>query len=47
MPGVGLERHDAGRVVEEEVDGIQAVVGVDGEDEGAGGVEAVDVGDVW
>ena len=47
VPGVGLGRHDTGRIVEEEVDGIQAVVGVDGEGEVAGGVEAVEVGDVW
>lgn len=47
VPGVGLGRHNAGGVVEKDLNGILAVIRVEGEGEGAGGVEAVEIGDGW
>ena len=45
VPGEGLGRHDARGVVQEEFDGVFAVVRVEGVGEVAGDVEAVEVGD--
>lgn len=45
VPGVFVDFHDAGAIVQDKVNGVLAVVGVEGECEVAGGVEAVEVGD--
>lgn len=45
MPGVGVCSHDADGVVQDEVDGAEAVVWVEGEGAVGGCVEAVEVGD--
>ena len=45
LPGVGLDVHDAAGVVQDVVDDVGAVVGVERVDGRAGVVEAVDV--VW
>lgn len=41
--GEGLDVHDAGRVVEEDIDGVVAVVGIEGKDDIGAGFETVDM----